>query len=158
MEIFRKIMLAVGIASFCICGLYLNGMGGAAIIVKADEKYARLGVCLLVSTVLFGGTLGTAFSRKGILNVISLLLNAAATVLWIYPLACLNGVPNSVVEKTRMEVLTNRIYPAVIITISLGLAVFADFFSYERITKRAEKRERKMALKNRPLNENEKII
>lgn len=156
MELFRKIMLAVGIASFCICGLYLNGMGGAAM--TFYEKYAHLGICLLLSTLLFGGALAAAFSRKGIMNIISLLLNAAATVLWIYPVACLNGVPNSVVAKTDMEVLTGRIYPAVIITISLGLAVFADFFSYDRVTKRAERKERKEALKNRPLNEDEKII
>ena len=155
-KVFRKIMLTGGVFSFCICGLFLNGMGGAALTMY--DNYARFGVCLLISTLLSGGALAAAFIRKGWANIISVILNIAATVLWIYPLTCLNAVPNSAVPKTSMEVITGRIYPAVIITITLGTAVFADFFSYDRIAAREEKKRRKLEARNRPLEDDERII
>ncbi|MCM1578343.1 MAG: hypothetical protein NC078_06050 [Ruminococcus sp.] len=156
MEIFRKIMLGAGVVSFCICGLFLNGMGGVAMTMYGS--YAKYGYSLLLSTLLFGGALGAALSRKPILNALSLMLNIFATVLWIYPIAGLSAVPNSIVPKESMEVLTGHIYPAVIITMSLGLAVFADIFSPGRIAEREKKREAKDAMKNRPLEDNEKIV
>lgn len=155
-EVFRKIMLAAGVVSFCICGLFLNGMGGIAMTMY--DGYSRLGVCLILSTLLFGGALAAAFFRKGAADIISVILNIAATALWIYPVASLNAVPNEQVPKTAMEVLTGRIYPAAIITVTLAAAVFGNVFSYDRIAAREEKKRKKREAQNRPLNDNEKII
>lgn len=149
-------MLAAGVVSFCICGLFLNGMGGIAMTMY--DSYSRLGVCLIISTLFFGFSLAAAFFRKGWTNAVSVILNLAATALWIYPVVRLNAVPNEQVPKTSMDVLTGRIYPAVIITLTIGTAVFADFFSYDRIAARAERKKQLEEKRNRPLKDHEKII
>ena len=54
--------------------------------------------------------------------------------------------------------LTARIYPAVLVTVFLALVIMADFFSYDRIAKRAERKRVSEKEKKRALTDDEKII
>lgn len=155
MEKLRKPCLVLAAAAFAVCGLFLNLMGGIALIIN---NYIQCGVCLLVSVGLFLISLISAFFRKAAANIISLLTNIAASACYIYTLAVLNGVPNTKVPKESMEIITSRIYPSVIVTVLLAAVIFFDIFSYERISARAEKKRRKSIEKSRPLKDSEKII
>lgn len=155
MEILRKVSLALSCAAAAVCCLFLNLMGGFALYIN---NYQTVGICLIVSSVMLIVSLIAAFFRKGILNLISLLLNIIGTLLYIYPIAVLNGIPNSSVPRSSIELLTSRIYPAVSVTILLLTAVFADYFSYDRAAKRAEKKMQKHKEQTRDLTDNEKIV
>ena len=139
MEIFRKIILGLSCAAFAVCCLFLNLMGGIGLM---SNNYTDIGRALIISVVLLG----------------SALLNIAGTVFYIYPISVLNGIPNATVPKESVEVLTSRIYPAIIVTVLLAIAVFADIFSYERSVKRSERKNAKLKEKNRSLKEDEKIV
>ena len=151
MEIFRKIILGLSCAAFAVCCLFLNLMGGIGLM---SNNYTDIGRALIIS----GLSLLLAFFRNRITNLGSALLNIAGTVFYIYPISVLNGIPNATVPKESIEVLTSRIYPAIIVTVLLAIAVFADIFSYERSVKRAERKNAKLKEKNRSLKEDEKIV
>ena len=151
MEIFRKIILGLSCAAFAVCCLFLNLMGGIGLM---SNNYTDIGRALIISVVLLGLSLLLAFFRNRITNLGSALLNIAGTVFYIV----LNGIPNATVPKESIEVLTSRIYPAIIVTVLLAIAVFADIFSYERSVKRAERKNAKLKEKNRSLKEDEKIV
>jgi hypothetical protein len=155
MEIFRKIILGLSCAAFAVCCLFLNLMGGIGLM---SNNYTDIGRALIISVVLLGLSLLLAFFRNWITNLGSALLNIAGTVFYIYPISVLNGIPNATVPKESVEVLTSRIYPAIIVTVLLAIAVFADIFSYERSVKRAERKNAKLKEKNRSLKEDEKIV
>lgn len=155
MEILRKASLALGCAAAAVCCLFLNLAGGYALY---SNNYKTIGICLMLSTAALVLSLAAAFFRKGIFNLISLILNIIGTLLYIYPIAVLNGIPNSVVPRSSVEVLTARIYPAVSVTILLLTAVFADYFSYDRAAKRAERKTQKHREQTRRLTDDEKII
>ena len=135
MEIFRKIILGLSCAAFAVCCLFLNLMGGIGLM---SNNYTDIGRALIISVVLLGLSLLLAFFRNRI--------------------SVLNGIPNATVPKESIEVLTSRIYPAIIVTVLLAIAVFADIFSYERSVKRAERKNAKLKEKNRSLKEDEKIV
>ena len=158
MELFRKIMLFLGTAAFAVCSLFLNGLGGAAIITVGTEQYRPVGILLLVSTGVFIPALITAYGRKIWTNIVSLTLNTAATVMYALPINALNSIPESAVPKESIEVLTSRIYPSVFVTVFLALAVIADIMTEKRIAERERIRAERLAEKNRSLNEDEKIL
>ena len=89
---------------------------------------------------------------------LSLIFNIAGTLLYIYPIAVLNGIPNSSVPRSSIEILTSRIYPAISVTILLLIVIFADFFSYDRSAERAAKRNEKLKERSRSLTDDEKIV
>lgn len=122
------------------------------------DNYIQCGQCLIISTIVFTAALVLSFFRKTIANIISLAANAAATCLYIYPIAVLNGIPNEIIPKESIQILTNRIYPAIIVTISLAIVIFADYFSYDRVAQRSLRKNEKLNEKNRPLTKDEKII
>lgn len=155
MEIFRKIMLVLSTAAFAVCCLFLNLMGGIALNMN---NYEKCGTSLIISVGLFAVSLAAAYFRKGITNIISIVFNIAATAFYIYPLGILNAIPNSQIPKESVEVLTARIYPAVLVTVFLALVIMADFFSYDRIAKRAERKRVSEREKKRALTDDEKII
>ena len=155
MEILRKVSLALGCAAAVVCCLFLNLAGGYALY---SNNYETIGICLMLSTGFLILSLIAAFFRKGIFNLTSLILNIIGTLLYIYPISVLNGIPNSTVPRSSIEVLTSRIYPAVSVTILLLTAVFADYFSYDRAAKRAEKKMQKQKEQTRKLTDDEKII
>lgn len=155
MDILRKVMLVLGTAAFAVCELFLNLFGGIGLIMN---KYENCGICLLIAVGAFAAALTAAYFRKAAANIVSIVFNIAATLFYIYPLGILNAIPNSQVPKASIEVLTSRIYPSVLVTVFLAVAVFADVFSYERSVKRAEKRQRRIEEKNRSLTDEEKII
>ena len=111
-----------------------------------------ISVGVLLAALIF------AFLRKGIWNLLSLVFNIAGTLLYIYPIGVLNAIPNSSVPRSSIEVLTSRIYPAVIVTILLLTAVFADYFSYDRTAERAKKKTEKLNERSRSLTDDEKIV
>lgn len=155
MDIFRKIMLAVGCGSFAVCCLFLNLMGGIALI---SNNYEKCGTSLIISVILLAAALISAFFKNLPANIVSALTNAAGTLFYIYPIAVLNAIPNSEIPKTAVEVLTSRIYPSVAVTVTVAAAVFADIFSYDRTVGREKKKALKLSEKNRPLKDNERII
>lgn len=155
MEILRKVSLALGCAAAAVCCLFLNLAGGYALY---SNNYETIGICLMLSTGFLILSLIAAFFRKGIFNLTSLILNIIGTLLYIYPISVLNGIPNSTVPRSSIEILTSRIYPAVSVTILLLTAVFADYFSYDRAAKRAEKKMQKQKEQTRKLTDDEKII
>lgn len=155
MDIFRKAMLAVGTVSFAICGLFLNLMGGIAMCMN---DFSECGKCLIISVCLFGVSLVAAFFKNRYANIISIVFNIAATSFYIYPLGILNGIDNSVIPAQSIELFTGRIYPSVIITLSLALGVAADVFSYDRMSARAERKKKKLEENTRSLKDNEKIV
>lgn len=155
MEILRKASLVLGCAAAAVCCLFLNLAGGYALY---SNNYRTIGICLMVSSGILILSLAAAFFRKGIFNLISVVLNIIGTLLYIYPIAVLNGIPNSTVPRSSIEILTARIYPAISVTILLLTAVFADYFSYDRSAKRAEKNRQKHREQTRKLTDDEKII
>ena len=155
MEILRKASLGLGCAAFAICCLFLDLFGGIAIY---TNNYQSAGLRLILSVVMLLIALIAAFFRKGAFNLISVIFNIAGTVLYIYPIAVLNGIPNHVVPRSSIEIFTSRIYPTIIVTILLLTAVFADFFSYDRMAEREKKRREREKEKHRSLTDDEKII
>lgn len=163
MEKLRKVSLVLSVIAFAVCELFLNLLGGIGILMnKGDGQYTPIydtsGKCLMICTAVFGLALVLAFFRKLWANLGCVVLNIAAAVLYIIPIRLLDSIPNAVVPKLQMEVIINRIYPSIILTILLAVVVFADVLSYDRSVKRAEKRGRRITEKNRPLKDNEKII
>ncbi len=155
MDLLRKVMLTLSVISFAVCCLFLNLMGGIALCMN---NYDACGKSLILSVILFAVSLIFAFFRRLPANILSALFNAAATLFYIYPIGILNAIPNEQIPRTSIEVITSRIYPAVIVTIVLAIAVFADFFSYDRMAMRAERKRIKAAENKRELTEDEKII
>ncbi len=155
MNLFRKVMLVLSCILTAVCCLFLNLMGGIAFIIN---NYDKCGISLLVSSGLLIIALFFAFFRNCASNLISLLFNAAGTILYIYSIGILNAIPDNQISKEAISVLTGRIYPAVSVTIALTLVIFADYFSYDRITQREQKRLANINEKQRALNENEKIV
>lgn len=155
MEIFRKISLGLCCAAFAVCGLFMNLVGGLGMYVN---NYKKAGLCLMLSTAALLISIVAAFFRKTPANIISVIFNIAGTLLYVYPIGILNGIPNNVVSAESIEKFTSRIYPSVIVTVLLGAAVFADFFSYDRISARSAKKEKKKAERSRALKDSEKIV
>ena len=155
MDILRKASLGLGCAAFAVCCLFLDLLGGIAIY---TNNYESAGSCLILSVVMLLAALITAFFRKGLLNLLSLIFNIVGTILYIYPIAVLNGIPNSVVPRSSVEIFTSRIYPTIIVTILLLTAVFADFFSYDRMAEREKKKIERDKERRRSLTDDEKII
>lgn len=155
MEILRKVSLVLGCAAFAVYCLFLNLLGGIALY---SNNYRNAGMSLIISVGVLLAALVFAFFRKGIFNLLSLVFNIAGTLLYIYPIAVLNAIPNSAVPRSSIEILTSRIYPAVSVTILLLTVIFADFFSYDRSAERARKKSEKLKERKRSLTEDEKII
>lgn len=155
MDILRKASLGLGSAAFAVCCLFLDLMGGIAIY---SNNYKSAGLCLIISVVMLLAALVAAFFRKGLFNILSVCFNIAGTLLYIYPIAVLNGIPNSVVPRSSIEIITSRIYPTIIVTILLLTAVFADFFSYDRMVQREKKKSERDKERHRSLTDDEKII
>lgn len=155
MEILRKASLVLGCAAFAVCCLFLNLLGGIALY---TNNYQNAGMSLIISVGVLLSALVFAFFRKGITNLLSLIFNIAGTLLYIYPIAVLNGIPNSTVPRSSIELFTSRIYPAVSVTILLLTVIFADFFSYDRSAERARKKNEKLRERQRGLTDDEKII
>lgn len=158
MERLRKIMLALGTCAFVVCSLFLDVMGGLGILFGADEKYHSIGVMLISSAAVFLPCLVLSYFRKAWSNIISVILNIAATVLYIIPLDTLNSIPESTIPRSLISVLTARIYPSIAVTALLGLAVAADAMSYDRRSARETRRRKRIHEKKRQLKEEEKII
>ena len=158
MELFRKIMLILGTAAFAVCSLFLNGLAGAAIITVGGEQYKAVGILLLVSTGAFLAALITAYGRKVWTNILSLVLNGAATLMFAMPINALNSLSDSAVPKEAIDRMTSRIYPSVAVTLFLALAVIGDIMSEKRIDERERRRSERIAEKNRSLHEDEKIV
>lgn len=155
MEILRKASLVLSCAAFSVCCLFLNLLGGIALY---TNNYQNAGMSLIISVGVLLAALVFAFFRKGITNLLSLIFNIAGTLLYIYPIAVLNGIPNSTVPRSSIELFTSRIYPAVSVTILLLTVIFADFFSYDRLTERERKKSEKLRERQRGLTDDEKII
>lgn len=155
MEILRKASLVLSCAAFAVCCLFLNLLGGIALY---SNNYQNAGMSLIISVGVLLAALVFAFFRKGITNLLSLIFNIAGTLLYIYPIAVLNGIPNSTVPRSSIELFTSRIYPAVSVTILLLTVIFADFFSYDRSAERERKRSEKLRERQRGLTDDEKII
>lgn len=151
-------MLVLGTAAYAVCGLFLNGFGGIGILINADEKYHPIGVMLIASAGVFLGALVFAYIRRAWANILSGVLDATATVLYILPLNALNSIPDSTIPKANIDLLTSRIYPSIAVTVFLAAAVIADALTYDRITAREKRREERLREKNRGLNEDEKIV
>lgn len=158
MEMLRKAALVLGTIAFAVCSLFLNGLGGAAILTVAGEQYRAVGIMLLVSSGLFLVCLVTAYGRKLWANIVSLAANAAATVLYILPISALNSIADSDIPRENIEKLTSRIYPSVAVTVLLAVAVLADIMTERRITEREKRREERIAEKRRALHDDEKIV
>lgn len=155
MELLRKAALVLSCGAFAVCCLFLNLLGGIAFI---SNNYQNIGISLIISVGVLLAALVFSFFRKGIFNLLSLIFNIAGTLLYIYPIAVLNGIPNSSVPRSSIEVLTSRIYPAVSVTILLLIVIFADFFSYDRSAERAKKKSERLKERTRSLTDDEKII
>lgn len=155
MELLRKASLGLGCAAFAVCCLFLNLLGGIALY---TNNYQSIGISLIISIVALLAALVFSFFRKGIFNLLSLIFNIAGTLLYIYPIAVLNGIPNSIVPRSSIELFTSRIYPAVSVTILLLTSIFADYFSYARISERAKRKSEKQKERTRSLTDDEKII
>ncbi len=156
MEALRKISLAVCCAAFAVTCLFLNLFGGIGLM--SQQNYAQIGRCLIISVAMLALSLILAFFRKSYTNIGSLFFNIIGTILYIYPIGVLNGIPNSQVPKQSIEVLTSRIYPAISVTVLLALVIFADIFSYERSAMRCKRRHEKEKESSRQLRDDEKII
>lgn len=150
MDLLRKISLFLSAAAFAVCELFLNLLGGIGMRMNGYEKCGNM---LFAAVIMFAAALTFAFFRKTAFNVLSLLFNAGATVCYVCTLGILNGIKN-----VNVDVLTSRVYPSVILTVLLAVAIFADILSYDRICSRAERKKQKESEKNCSLSDEEKII
>lgn len=157
MDTLRRIMLFVASAAFAICCLFMNILGGIAIISNGGS-YSNVGINLIVSTIILAFALLFTFFRKTVFNILSVIFNTLGSAFYIIAVSVLNGIPNTVIPSESIEILTSRIYPSVIVTLALGIAVFADYLSPERSAKREEKKRIRQAEKDRALTDEEKIL
>lgn len=155
MNIFRKISLVCGIIAVLVCCLFLNVLGGAGLLTAG---YTGGGICLIASSAALLFSLLLSISRRTWMNVAAAVFCAAGTVLYIIPIAQLNSIPNSKVPKQSIEVLTGRIYPAILATVFIACVIFANIMSDENRDKRRKRRDKAEAEKNRRLTDDEKII
>lgn len=154
MEVFRRIVFWLGAAAFIVCSLGLNGMGGLAILTMSDEKYADIGRFLLLSTGCFIVAFVMLIFKKTLSDIVSLVFSTLATVFYALPINALSSIPNDVIPKDKIDVLTGRIYPSIAVSVLFGLSALLGIFSYERISERQKRRDEK----DRDLHEDERIV
>ena len=143
------------ITSAVIISGYINIVGGIAIIVKNYEKYGKLGIALLISSLfMISGTILAAFEKVWLPAV----FNIIGTVSYIYTVSGIYAIPNTLIPKTDTEPLAERHLLTVIVTVLLAVLTFLNFFSEKNTDKRAKKRKEKFDRENRKLKDSEKII
>ena len=155
MEKARKISLALCIAAAAIISGYINIFGGISIIVVNYEKYGKIGIALLISSLfLISGIVTAAFQKVWIPAVFNIIGSAA----YIYTVSKLYAIPNTLIPKTQTEPLAERHLLTVIVTVLLAALTFFNFFSDKNVQKRQKLREKKITEQNRALKDDEKII
>lgn len=155
MEKARKISLALCIAAAAIFSGYINIFGGISIIVVNYEKYGKIGIALLISSLfLIAGIVIAAFQRVWIPAV----FNIIGTASYIYSVSKLYDIPNSLIPKTATEPLAERHLLTVIVTVLLASLTFFNFFSEKNVQKRQKRRSQKDSEQNRALTDSEKIL
>ena len=155
MEKARKISLALCIAAAAIISGYINIFGGISITVVNYEKYGKIGIALLISSLfLISGIVTAAFQKVWIPAVFNIIGSAA----YIYTVSKLYAIPNTLIPKTQTEPLAERHLLTVIVTVLLAALTFFNFFSDKNVQKRQKLREKKITEQNRALKDDEKII
>lgn len=155
MEKARKISLALCFAAVAIISGWFNIFGGIAIIIVNYEKYGKIGIALLISSLfLIAGTVISAFQKVWIPAV----FNIIGTVSYIYTVTQLYNIPNTLKPKVKTEFLAERHLLTVIVTVLLAVVTFFNFFSEKNSQKRQERRSRKLAERDRELTDSEKIL
>lgn len=147
-----KITFIVTIIAEVMCCLILNTLGGIAFIMN---DYDKCGIALFISTVFLVTALIFIKFKK---TIIPLILTIVGTGSYIYTLAVISAIPNAKVPKESTEVLLAKHYPTIAVTVLLILLIFFNFFSEEAVQKRLERKNKKLAERERSLNEDEKII
>ena len=143
------------IAAAAIISGYINIFGGISIIVVNYEKYGKIGIALLISSLfLISGIVTAAFQKVWIPAVFNIIGSAA----YIYTVSKLYAIPNTLIPKTQTEPLAERHLLTVIVTVLLAALTFFNFFSDKNVQKRQKLREKKIAEQNRALKDDEKII
>lgn len=155
MALFRKITVILGVIAFVICSLALDLMGGLALTMN---NYESCGYALIASVGAFAVSLILIFFKKSITDILSIIFNTAATLLYTYPISVLNAIPNEQVPRASIEILTGRIYPSILVSVLFAAAVFSDLLSEEKSAARAEKKLKKYEQAHRKLNDDEMII
>lgn len=148
----RKITLILTIIAEVICCLGLNMLGGFGFIFNGYEK---CGYALFISTALLVAALVIAVFKK---VIIPILLNILGSVFYIYALAALGSIPNTLIPKENTERLMMNHYPTIIVTILLVLLAFFNFMSEEAVQKRLAAKKAKESERDRALTDNEKIL
>lgn len=155
MEKARKISLALCIAAAAIFSGYNNIYGGVSIIIVNYEKYGKIGIALLISSLfLIAGIVFAAYQKVWI----PLVFNIIGTAAYIYSVSQLYAIPNTLIPKEKTEPLAERHLFTVIVTVLLIALTFFNFFSDENVKARQERRNKKAAEQDRPLEDSEKII
>lgn len=143
------------IAAAAIISGFINIAGGIAIIMKNYEKYGKLGIALLISSLfMISGTIIAIFEKVWLPAV----FNIIGTVSYIYTVSEIYSIPNTLIPKTDTEPLAERHLLTVIVTILLAVLTFLNFFSEKNTDKRAKKRQAKYDRENRKLKDSEKIV
>lgn len=119
------------------------------------NDYNKCGIALFISTVFLVAALILIKFKK---TIIPLIFTIVGTGSYIYTLAVISAIPNTKIPKENTEVLLAKHYPTIAVTVLLILLVFFNFFSEEAVQKRLKRKNKKLAERERSLNEDEKII
>lgn len=119
------------------------------------NDYDKCGIALFISTVFLVAALILIKFKK---TIIPLIFTIVGTGSYIYTLAVISAIPNTKIPKENTEVLLAKHYPTITVTVLLILLIFFNFFSEEAVQKRLERKNKKLAERERSLNEDEKII
>lgn len=158
MKTFRNITLALCITATLIISGFINLMGGIGLcfFVEAEaQTYTICGICLFVSSIfLIFGTIAACFNKVWI----PLAANVIGTIFYIYTVASIYAIPNSLVPKTDTEPLAERHLTTVIVTLLLFIITIVNYMDEKNVNKRNIKRQKKHDQINRQLTDEEKIL
>lgn len=155
MEITRKILIAAAALGWLICCLFLNGMGGYALIIN---DYRVCGICLLASGGALAVSLLLSVCKKLPAIILSAVFDIAGSALYIYPISVITAIPSTKISKAYTDVIAGRMYPAIIVTALIAVILLLDYLDPANAEKRAAKKQAKLMERTRSLEEHEKII
>ncbi len=152
----RNITLVLCIAAAAIISGFINIFGGISIIVVNFDTYGKLGIALLISSILLIlGTILACFEKVWL----PIVFNIIGTISYIYTVTGIYAIPNSAKRpKIKTEALAEKHLLTIIVTVLLAALTIFNLFTEKNVRKREEKRLKKYNSESRSLKDNEKIL
>ncbi len=154
----RILTMILCIAATAIISGFINVAGGIGLcffVESEQQTYTMCGISLFISSAFLIAALIIACFKRFWLPLI---FNFIGTAFYIYTVAEIYAIPNTLIPKESTEPLAERHLLSVIVTLLLLILTILNFFDEKNVQKRISKQNLKDEKQNRALNEDEKIV